>query len=96
MIQLLAVQIAGYLVLIAAASGGAALVVRTWLRNRHGLTADEVRRLMASVEDIQHSIEDLRADGDGLRRQLEARVSEISGRVEFAERLLTKDDQLEN
>jgi hypothetical protein len=89
-LNLLLIQILAWVVVIGAATGGATVLLRTWLRNRHGLTAADVRRLMASVEEIHHSLEDLRAEQDAFRRRVDERVDEISGRVEFAERLLTE------
>jgi hypothetical protein len=95
-LNLLLIQILAWLVMIAAVTGGATILLRTWLRNRHALTADDVRRLMTSVEDIHHTLEDLRAEQDAFRRRVDGRVDEISGRVEFAERLLTEGESPRN
>jgi hypothetical protein len=64
------------------------IISRTWLQHKQGQPAQNVDldSLAEAMEQIQHSIDDLRDDvgaqvGD---------IRELSGRIEFAERLLEK------
>lgn len=96
MLNLFLIQILAWVVVIGAFTTGATILLRTWLRHRHGLTAADVRRLMMSVDEIHHTLEDMRADQDGFRHRVNERVDEISARVEFAERLLTEGESPRN
>jgi hypothetical protein len=74
--------------LIFTAGGVLALWIgaNTWLRLRKSSGGTEYERIAESIELLHQSVEDLR---DDLRGQLDE-VRELSGRIDFAERLLTK------
>jgi len=80
--------------LIATAGGVGAtwLITSAWLRSKKHVRPEEFGKIAESLEMLQHSVDDLR---DDLRTQANE-IREISGRVEFAERLLTgkKQDQV--
>ncbi len=61
------------------------IITRAWLQYKRGPTADDLAGVSEAIEQLQHTVEDLR---DDLRAQL-TDVRELSGRVEFTERLLT-------
>ena len=74
--------------LIVTAGGVLALWIgaNTWLRLKKGTGGTEQERIAEALEMLHQSVEDLREDlhghSDGMR--------ELSGRIDFAERLLTK------
>jgi hypothetical protein len=74
--------------LIVTGGGVAAIwiITRAWLRYKRSPTADELAQLSESLEVLNHSVEDLREDIRGHMSEMR----ELSGRVEFAERLLTE------
>ena len=74
--------------LILTAGGVLALWIGTnaWLRLRKGPHPVELERMAESLELLHHTVEDMR---DEMREQL-GDVRELSGRIEFAERMLTK------
>jgi len=74
--------------LILTAGGVLALWIgtNTWLRLRRGPHPVELERISESLELLHHTVEDMR---DEMREQL-GDVRELSGRIEFAERMLTK------
>lgn len=59
---------------------------RTWLKLKKPEGSADLERIAESLELLHNSVEDLR---DELRAQM-TDVRELSGRVEFAERMLTK------
>ena len=67
------------------------ILSRTWLQHKHGLPTQNVDldSLAEAMEQLQHSIDDLR---DDLGAQV-TDIRELSGRVEFAERLLKKPEE---
>ena len=72
--------------LILTGGGVAAIwvVTRAWLRYKRSPNAEELGRIVESLEVLHHAVEDLR---DDLRLRMNE-IRELSGRVEFAERLL--------
>ena len=72
--------------LILTGGGVAAIwvVTRAWLRYKRSPTAEELNRIAESLELLHHSVEDLRDDLRGRMNE----IRELSGRVEFTERLL--------
>jgi predicted phage tail protein len=86
------IEIIRWLVFIAAGSGGVTLILRTWFKARGQLAAEQVRELLDSVESLHEAVDDLRAQQSAFHRQMQERVGEISGRVEFAERMLGKGE----
>ena len=79
--------------LILTVGGLAALWIVThgWLRYKSRPTPEELSRIAESMELLGQSMEDMR---DELRDQL-IEVRGLSGRVEFAERLLTQSREEE-
>jgi hypothetical protein len=70
------------------AGGGVAavwIITRAWLQHKRSPTTEELAGISEALEQLLHSVDDLR---DDLRAQL-TDVRELSGRVEFTERLLT-------
>ena len=82
-------------VLIAAAGGVGAtwMITSAWVRNKKNVRPEELGKIAEALKGLQHSVDDLR---DDMRIQVNE-IRELSGRVEFAERLLTekKQDQVE-
>ncbi len=80
------------LILTAGGVGAAWIITRAWLRGRKDVPPAELVKISESLELLQHSVDDLR---DDLRIHVNE-IRELSGRVEFAERLLTaaKDKQI--
>jgi hypothetical protein len=79
--------------MVLAIGGGAiglSIVIATWFKARGSLGARDIKKLLESNESLHQAIEQLRADNAAFRDELHERVEEISGRVEFAERMLTK------
>ena len=74
--------------LIAAGSGLTALfmILRYKLRSKAQISDEQVDRVMESQEMILQALEDLREEVAGQQSE----VKELSGRIEFAERLLAK------
>ena len=74
--------------IIFTAGGVAALWIGTsaFLRFRRAAAPEELARINESLEMLHESVEDLR---DAMQDQM-THVREISGRVEFAERMLTR------
>ncbi len=77
------------LIVTAGGVGGVWLITSAWLRNKKNVRPEELGRIADTLELLQHSVDDLRED---LRIQVN-QIREISGRVEFAERLLTEKKQ---
>ncbi len=77
--------------LIWTAGGLAALWLgsNVFLKYRRGTSGDELARIAESLELLHQSVEDVR---DELREQM-GEVRELSGRIEFAERILAKAPQ---
>lgn len=73
---------------MAATTGLTALfmILRYRTKARSALSSTQVDRLMESQEQILNALEDLRDDVNASQSE----VRELSGRMEFAERLLTK------
>ena len=69
--------------------GGVALVLRAWFKGRGKIADSQAKHLLESVESLHEAVDDLR-EQQGSMHQLNARVGEISDRVEFAERMLSK------
>jgi uncharacterized protein HemX len=72
---------------------GLGLVLRAWSRSRAALSPGEIAQLTASLESVResqemilHTLEDLRSDLTTHANDLR----EISGRVEFTERMLSQ------
>ncbi|MCZ6916882.1 MAG: hypothetical protein O7I93_08910 [Gemmatimonadetes bacterium] len=66
------------------------VLLRTWFGHRATLAPEQVKKIMEALETIQGDIEDLRGDQLDFQRDVRDRVGEISGRVEFTERMLSK------
>jgi hypothetical protein len=79
--------------LIWTAGGLAALWLgtNTFLKYRRNPSGDELGRIAESLELLHHSVEDIR---DEMRDQM-SEVRELSGRIEFAERILAKGPEEE-
>ncbi len=77
------------LIYTAGGVGAVAIVSRVWLRNKKNAPSEELDRIVEALEVLQHSVDDLR---DDMRGQI-SHIREISGRVEFTERLLTGKQQ---
>jgi hypothetical protein len=75
---------------IGGAAIGASIVIATWFKARGSLGARDTKKLLESNESLHQAIDQLRADNAEFRHELHERVEEISGRVEFAERMLAK------
>ncbi len=79
--------------MVLAIGGGAiglSIVIATWFKARGGIGTKDVKKVLESNESLHHAIEQLRADNAAFRDELHERMEEISGRVEFAERMLAK------
>ena len=74
--------------LIAAGSGLTALfmILHYRIKSKTQISAEQVDRLMESQEMIMQALDDLREEVAGQQSE----VRELSGRIEFAERLLAK------
>ena len=70
--------------------GGFTLLLRTWLKGRRQLASEHVRQMLDSIESLHEAVDDLRVQQAAFQNQMQDRVGEISGRVEFAERLLSE------
>ena len=64
------------------------MILRYKLKAKSQFSAEQVERLMESQDVILQSLEDLREEVAGQQGE----VRELSGRIEFAERLLAKSD----
>lgn len=75
---------------IVAVAGLAAfgLLMRAW--SRRAIHRGEAAKIQASLEVIHNAIEDLRLEQESLALDVRDRVADLSGRVEFAERLLAR------
>ena len=82
-VQTLLFMIAGF--------GGVTLVLRTWFKGRGKIAESQMKHLLESMESLHEAVDDLR-EQQGVVQQLNDRVGEISDRVEFAERLLSKGE----
>ena len=71
--------------LIATAGGVGAtwIIASAWLRNKKNVRPEDLGRIADTLELLQQSVDDLRIQANEIR--------EISGRVEFAERLVTEN-----
>ncbi len=80
-------------IIAVAAVTGLGLILRTWSRSRNALSAGEVQQLTASLESVRESQEMILSSLEGLRGELTTHAGdlrEISGRVEFTERILSQ------
>jgi len=91
MINLILIQLAVYLAIMAAGTAGITVIVRTWMRHRHSLNDEQVRDLFNMIYEIRDSLEELRTEQDASGQKFNRQMGEISGRVEFVERLLTRE-----
>ena len=79
-------QVLPSLILVAGGVLAMWIASHTWLKLKKSSGNADFERIAESLEMLHNSVEDLR---DELRAQM-ADVRELSGRVEFAERMLTK------
>ncbi len=73
------------LIFTAGGVGAVWIITWAWLRNKKNVPPEQLAKMLGALEELQHSVDDLR---DDIRVQVNE-IREISGRVEFAERLLT-------
>ena len=77
-------------VVIGTGTASITVLLRTWLGTKARLAPEQLKKIMETLETIQSDIEDLRGDQMDFQRDVRDRVGEISGRVEFTERMLSK------
>ena len=78
---------------IGSSAVGASLVVYTWARAKRKFGSADTSRILEATERLHEAIDDLRAEQAALRSDVADRMGDISGRVEFTERLLTKSKE---
>lgn len=81
------------IVVAVAAVTALGLLLRAW--SQRALHRGDAAKIRAGLEVLHNSIEDMRADQESLALDVRDRLSDLSGRVEFAERMLApgKDDE---
>ena len=84
------IELIQMVVLIGTGTGAIAALMYASSRLRGRISGHDVKRITEGLDSIHQAIEDVRADQAGQRRELSDRLEEISGRVEFTERMLTK------
>ena len=83
-------DIVATLLYILTGTGGLSLIVYSISKARGRFAPDQLKKLVETNESLLHAVEDLQAEQASLQREIRDRIGEISGRVEFAERLLTE------
>ena len=87
-------DIVATLLYILTGAGGLSLIVYSISKARgrifSGADPEQLKKLVETNESLLHAVGDLQAEQASLQREIRDRVGEISGRVEFAERLLTE------
>ncbi len=80
-------------IIAVAAVTGLGLILRTWSRSKDALSTGDVQQLTASLESVRESQEMILRSLEDLRGELTTHAGdlrEISGRVEFTERILSQ------
>ncbi len=65
-------------------------LVHTALKGRRRISAEQVGQLIEKIDQLHGTIEEVRVEQLELREDVRDRVAEISDRIDFAERMLTK------
>ncbi len=88
-VEIILLSVLPALIATAGGMGATWLITSAWLRHKKNVRPEELGKIAETLEMLQHSVDDLR---DDVRVQANE-IREISGRVEFAERLLTEKKQ---